>query len=334
MNLREVITTMSQYLDKLFRLMDLIDLKTYRRLVITSLSEDLNVLTTVFSSKDTLYVTFAYGMISMDNVLAISTQDVDGLWISLSDAVVNKYLDLIEPYVVSDLSEVVITVNIKSMDLRLTYEILTKVKKICSNCRVVTLVRVPTKLNDVDGVNLLSFIVAVSRRKLSELVLMVSDKFTTYLKLIRDSDPLVTCFNVLLRNYSYIHEYLSKHGRIGVFACLPNVGLDIFGDLTNAIKFIHHLMGDYECRLERLLMLTSFDVGSLDSVSEVTKNLGNIELNIITSNVVNADYIAVVEPSNYLIRSLSRYVTKAYDVIKVLDPSIGMDYVLEVVSLR
>lgn len=332
-NLGEALTTMDRYLDRLFRLMDLVDLRVYKRLVITSSLDYFNASREVFRGRDTLHIALTSGTTGGDGIVSLPTPDLDGLWTSVSHDVIDRLLGSIEPYVTSDIFEVIVAIGTRPADLCLAYKVLANIRRICGRCRVITILHLPPRLGDVDGVNALSFITLIHRHKLSDLVLLTSSKLTDYLKLVRYPNPLAVCLDVLLRYYGRIYEYLGRFGRTGMLACLPGIDMDLFGDLANAVKFVHHLVGDYHCDVRRLLVITSYGATSLGRETRDSAVASGVELEVAAPKALDTDYLAIVEPNGYLIRLLYRYVSKAYEVVKVLDPSVSIDDLLGMVEL-
>ncbi len=328
-----MVMLMSQYLDRLFRLIDSTDVKSYVNVVITSSLDEYRVLRDRLGSS-TLYILLDNVTPNEGNVITLPKLNLDGLWINLSkNHLIIDSINKVKPHIISDIMNALVIISTEPYSLYVTYELLKEVKDLNSRCNVLTLMRLPSMLSDNDALNALIYIAMVLEGGLSNSILVTSDKLFTYLRLIKGIDPLRSCINALLDNYSEISTYLDAYGKLGMILCFPGIELEVFGNLVNTIKFLHHLIGDYEPYInESLLLITKDLILHVDSEA-----FRRISRDLIRISEIKGQYesmVITIEPRGHLIKSLRRYIHKIYDVSGELRLHINVDKLTYMVGLK
>ncbi|MEM4519281.1 MAG: hypothetical protein QXD94_02450 [Sulfolobales archaeon] len=309
---------MSLDLDRLMRLIDSIDFKSYTKLVLTSSKDDLNCLINVLGTTDVVYIL-------INNNVAANSQVRDELWIRRLTESVNNSLTKVKYYIINELSEVLVFIDLKSPYLHASYEALRELKEINRNSRAFVIIKIPPNPSELDFINLLTYVALVTKESLSNYVLITSSRLLDSLKLLYDGNTLAICINTLLKFSPNIERYLAKYRKVGVFTCFPRANLEVFGNLTNIVRFTHHMMNDFTDSIDSALMLIIHNLKDLNSeVNYMKARLKINELELVGIKSEGKELtVLTVEPNNSLILELRRFITKTYELIKEMELNIS-----------
>ncbi len=316
---------MSSNLDRLIRLIDSADFKTYSKLVLTSTNEDLSVLRSVLGGTNVIYLLIG------DEVQPITQKC---FWFSkLGDPSYDTPTKL-KLYAISEVEEAITFIELTPLHLLISYELMRELRRVNPNCRLIAVVKVPSNQSECDLINLLTYAASLIKGGTFNFMLLINKDLIEYLKLLNiDSGLLHLCIADMLGHSSNIGEYLSNYRKVGVFTCFPKADLEVFGSLVNIIRFTHHLMRDYSGLINTALVITR-NLKDLNSeIADVRDRLGAGDLRLI--NVRDGDSlitVITVEPNNDLILRLREFIIKAYDVIRESQLDISLADLAEVVG--
>ncbi|MCS7108368.1 MAG: hypothetical protein RMH77_07240 [Sulfolobales archaeon] len=308
---------MSSDLDRFIRLIDSADFKSYSKLVLTSSREDLNCLASLLGSSNVMYLL-------INNVGKSATQDE--LWIRKLIEPPSNSLTRVKHYVISEVTEALILVELRSTYLLTSYEVLRELKRVGKGFKAVVILKVPPTLSEHDYMNLLTYISVLNHESLANFTLIISSKLLNQLKLFMGEHSLTQCLNNVLKFSSNIEKYLLKYRRVGVLTCFPKADIEIFGNLTNLVRFTHHLMDDYSEAIDSALLTITHSLKDLNSeVNYMKSRLKIRELELISVKSDGRELsIMIVEPNNGLLQQLGKFITKSYELIKDMGLNISL----------
>ncbi len=301
---------MSYYLDRLIRLIDSVDFKTYSRLVLASARDDLNVLRSLLGSDSTVYLPA--------NSSATQPALEGGYWFSrLGDQSYDPISNM-RLCVTSDVLETLAFIDANPHNLLLSYELMREVKKVNVSSRTITVLRVPSNPSDNDFINLLTYLALATKEGIADLMLLIHEDLISYLKLVGGEETFSACVVNILKISSDIEKYLSEHGRLGIITCFPKADLEVFGSLANIVMFSHHLMHDYTNSIDSALIAVAHNLKDLSSQINYLKNRLNVRELILISIPSKSDLLTVltVEPCNNLILTLRKFIAKSYELVR------------------
>lgn len=306
---------MSSSLDRLLRLIDSADFRSYSKLVLTSSGKDLNILKDALGDGRIVYLLINDG-VKLD-------YDRKGFWFLDVGDVPTK----IRLYAIDDVEEVIVFIDLIPHHLLISYELLREAKRVSINSRSMAMLKVPTDPSEYDLINLLTYAAALIKENIIDFIILVHHNLIEYLKIFMSGDVFPLCVVEVLKNSLNISRYLSRYRKIGMLTCLPRADLKVFDSIANVVKLSHHLIGDYNVLINTALVIVTHNLKELDyEVSRLRKQLNISELEVISIKG-GGDFptILTVEPNNNLILELRRHVTKAYELVKKSQLGLSLD---------
>jgi hypothetical protein len=309
------VVIVSSALDKLLRVLDLVDIKTFKRLVLVESDEDLNMFKSFLGDEGTAYL-----------LIHGPQNSVSNFWFEIPEDSFREIITSFKPYVVGELTDLVVYISLTPSNLVITYEVLKEVKVVCGNTRKVLFIKVNSPINDDELTNILTYFVRVVKEDLVNYVVIISKDLLKYLRLISDDNSLIKCLDIILRNSEGVENYLRRFNKLGVVTCLPKIDLEIFNSLLNVVRFSLHLIGDYSGRLGTALLIIYHNFKDLNlEISSVGKYFMLSDLHMIEfKDLSNVLTVVVIMPVNKLLGGLDR-VVKVYEVIRGKNLSISLD---------
>lgn len=297
---------MSSSLDRLLRLIDSADFKSYSKLVLTSSGKDLNILKDALGDGRIAYLLINNG-VKLDS-------DRKGFWFLDVRGLTTK----VRLYAIDEVEEVIAFIDLIPHHLLVSYELMREAKKVSINSKSIAMLKVPTDPSEYDLINLLTYAAALIKEDIADFVILLHYNLIEYLKILMSGDAFPLCVVEVLKNSLNISRYLSRYEKIGVLTCLPRADLKVFDSLANVVKLSHHLIGDYDVLIDTALVIVTYNLKELDyEISRLRKQLNVSELEVVSVKG-RGDFptVLTVEPNNSLILELRKVVTKAYELVK------------------
>ncbi|MEM4498535.1 MAG: hypothetical protein QXH57_00260 [Sulfolobales archaeon] len=306
---------MSSSLDRLLRLIDSADFRSYSRLVLTSSSKDLNILKDVLGDGRIVYLL-------INNSVKLDS-DRKGFWFLELGNVPTK----IRLYAIEEVEEVIVFIDLIPHHLLISYELMREVKRVSINSKSYAMLKVPTNPSEHDLINLLTYAAVLIKENIVDFIILIHYNLIEYLKTLTSGDVFPLCVVEVLKNSSNISKYLSRYRKIGMLTCFPRADLKIFDTIANIVKLSHHLIGDYNVLIDAALIIVTHNLKELDhEVSRLKKELSISELEVISIRG-GGDFLTVltIEPNNSLVLELLKLKTKAYELVKKSRLSLSLE---------
>lgn len=313
---------MGSALDRLLRVLDLVDIKTFKRLVLVESDEDLSMFKSFLGDDGTIYLPI--------RGLRNSTSN---FWFEVPKDLLQEVITSFKPYIVGELIDVLIYVSLTPSNLAITYEVLKELKVICGNAKKLLFIKVNPTINDNDLINILTYVVKILKEDLINYVLIINKDLLKYLRLINGGNSLVKCLDAVLRNSDSVENYLRRFNKLGVVTCLPKIDLEIFSNLLNVVRFSLHLIGDYSNKLDTALLIIYHNFNDLDlEVGNMGRYFMLNDLHVIEfRDLSNVLTVVMIRPANQLLSRLDG-VVKVYEVIRGKDLGISLNDLTRIVG--